>query len=293
MIIDDNHTPFASTGPVKRAAKEFVDKYLGSNDLMAVIHTSWSGRKGQEFTSNKRLLLEAVDRTIGSAADSAAIAKARGMGGPTLNLLRTQQDLTTLGTVREVATWFSGIHGRRKSILYVSQGIGSETNPFANDNAGRLNDATREIIAAATQANASIYGIDPRGLTTGTEDAIEFGQASEVGRLGTSAGPDQSAMMNELRLSQDSLRALSDNTGGFAVLNQNDFGSSFDRIVQDNSSYYVMAYYPPVADTKPGKFHKIEVTPSTKPAAAANVAKGTSREDSADGHRAGDVCVEG
>jgi hypothetical protein len=101
-------------------------------------------------------------------------------------------------------------------------------------------------------------------------------------------------MMNELRLSQDSLRALSDNTGGFAVLNQNDFGSSFDRIVQDNSSYYVMAYYPPVADTKPGKFHKIEVTvarpgvtirarqgyatPSAKPAAAANVAKGTSPE---------------
>ena len=102
-------------------------------------------------------------------------------------------------------------------------------------------------------------------------------------------------MMNELRLSQDSLRALSDNTGGFAVLNQNGFASSFDRIVQDNSSYYVLAYYPPAADSKPGKFHKIEVnvarpgvtirarqgyaTPNAKPAAApANAGKATSPE---------------
>jgi hypothetical protein len=60
-----------------------------------------------------------------------------------------------------------------------------------------------------------------------------------------------------VRLSQDSLRTISDETGGFAVVNRNQFNTAFDRIVQDNSSYYVLAYYPPT--DKPGKFHKIDV----------------------------------
>ncbi len=296
MIIDDQHTAFARTQPVKRAAKEFIDKHLGSNDLMAVVHTAGGPKAGQELTSNKRLLLASVDRTLGIKADSAAISKAR---GDVANLSNDQERAhnarMALETVRQVAGWFDGIHGRRKTILFVSEGVDYNIgDPFNNPNASTINDETREVLAAATRANVSIYGIDPRGLTTGTEDAIEFGPASQVGRLGASAGPDQSTMMNELRLSQDSLRALSDNTGGFAVLNQNGFASSFDRIVQDNSSYYVLAYYPPAGDTKPGKFHKIEVsvarpgvtirarqgyaTPTTKPVAPATAAKGVSPE---------------
>ena len=43
---------------------------------------------------------------------------------------------------------------------------------------------------------------------------------------------------------QDSLRALADETGGFAVVNTNQFANAFDRIVTDNSTYYVLAYYP-------------------------------------------------
>ena len=59
-------------------------------------------------------------------------------------------------------------------------------------------------------------------------------------------------------MSQDSLRQLADETGGFAAVNRNDFTNAFERIVRDNSSYYVLAYYPP-SDKRDGKFHKIEV----------------------------------
>ena len=38
-----------------------------------------------------------------------------------------------------------------------------------------------------------------------------------------SLGLDSSALLNEVRLGQDSLRVLSDETGGFAVVNNNDF----------------------------------------------------------------------
>ena len=53
----------------------------------------------------------------------------------------------------------------------------------------------------------------------------------------------QTTLQDELRLSQDSLRIISDETGGFAAVNQNDFRDAFARIVQDNSSYYVLGYY--------------------------------------------------
>jgi hypothetical protein len=50
-------------------------------------------------------------------------------------------------------------------------------------------------------------------------------------------------LQNELRLSQDSLRVLAANTGGFAAVNRNDFNTAFDRIVQENSQYYLLGYY--------------------------------------------------
>ncbi len=114
-------------------------------------------------------------------------------------------------------------------------------------------DATRDAIGAATRANVAIYGIDPRGLTDLGDESIELGSFPDD----TSLGVGQSSLQNELRLSQDSLRTLSEETGGFAVVNKNDFSTAFQRIVEDNSSYYVLAYYPP--DARPGRTHKIDV----------------------------------
>jgi len=114
-------------------------------------------------------------------------------------------------------------------------------------------DSTREAIAAATRSNVAIYGIDPRGLTDLGDESIEIQSFPDDTSLGLGPG----SLQNELRLSQDSLRTLSEETGGFAVVNRNDFSSAYERIVDDNSSYYVLAYYPP--DARPGRYHKIDV----------------------------------
>jgi hypothetical protein len=114
-------------------------------------------------------------------------------------------------------------------------------------------DATRDVIAAATRSNVAIYGIDPRGLTDLGDESIEISSFPDDTSLGIGPG----SLQNELRLSQDSLRTLSEETGGFAVVNKNDYTTAYQRIVEDNSSYYVLAYYPP--DARPGRFHKIDV----------------------------------
>src|SRR3954468_5636718 len=57
MVIDDLHTRFGRTNRVKVAARQFIERRLGANDLMAVVHTAGASSASQEFTSNKRLLL--------------------------------------------------------------------------------------------------------------------------------------------------------------------------------------------------------------------------------------------
>ena len=46
-----------------------------------------------------------------------------------------------------------------------------------------------------------------------------------------------------VRETQDSLRVLSENTGGIAVVNQNDFDKALKRIDNETSDYYVVGYY--------------------------------------------------
>src|SRR3989442_6380311 len=267
MIIDDWHTSFGRTERVKRAARQFIQRNLGSNDLMAVVHTMGGSDSGQEFTSNKRLLLAAVDKTMGNKLRSATAEKTDeyyrtrdlGLGGPLRDPAeqeRAYHARGTLDTLRSVADWFAGVHGRRKSILFVSEGIDYDiTDVFNNQNASTIIDATREAIAAATKSNVSIYSIDPRGLTNLGDEEIEIAAYPDDPTVGVNS----TALANELRLSQDSLRVLADETGGFAAVNRNDFSTAFDRIVLDNSSYYVLAYYPPTTDKRDGRFHKIDV----------------------------------
>ena len=169
-------------------------------------------------------------------------------------------------TIRNVAQYLSGLSGRRKAMVLFSEGIdydiydvfgtGGAINSSAQSAGGRdagvILQSMRDAIGAATRSNVAIYGVDPRGLTSLADDAIE------VQDLPTDNSVGLMSFQNELRLQQDSLRVLSTETGGFAVVNQNDFDGAFDRIVQDNSSYYVLGYYSPNT-RRDGRFRKIEV----------------------------------
>ena len=85
-----------------------------------------------------------------------------------------------------------------------------------------------EITRAANRANTTIYTIDPRGLVAG-QDIDE---------------PVDPQEWNEhLRKSQDTMRILAEDTGGIAVVNQNDFDKALKRIDAETSDYYVIGYY--------------------------------------------------
>jgi VWFA-related protein len=280
LILDNLHTGASRAPLVKAAARQFILRQLAANDLMAVVHTGGRDQASQDFTNNKRLLLSAVDQFMGMKLDSATMVRneeffrsgaAGGTVGDPFDAERGMNARSTTQSIRRVAEWLGGVRGRRKTILFVSEGIDYDiTDPFNNRSATTVLDEMRGAIAAATRSNVSIYTIDPRGLSAVADDAIEasiFGDQLPQTYQGDQDTPSQPQarpgiglrnLRNELQLSQDSLRTLADETNGFAAVNSNDFGSAFERIVSDNSSYYVLAYYPP-SKRRDGRFHRIEV----------------------------------
>ncbi|PYR74312.1 MAG: hypothetical protein DMF86_18560 [Acidobacteria bacterium] len=270
LLLDGFHTSAARSLLLRRAASLFVQRYVGANDVVAVVDTTGATAASQEFTSNRQLVLNAIDRFMGQKADSptkAAIADAlRNQdlpGGAATNSEAKANDFErgykarrTLDVLKNVSDYLNGIRGRRKAVVLFSEGIDYDITQMIGNDAvqfgSQVMDATRDAVAAATRSNVSIYGVDPRGLTNMGEELIEIGSLpAGDNTLG------MTSLMGELRLSQDSLRVLSDETGGFAIVNRNDVVGGMDRIVSDNSSYYVLAYYPP--DPRPGRNHRIQV----------------------------------
>ena len=75
LLLDDVHTHPMRSVLVRRAANQFIDQYLGANDMAAVVFTSGRADAGQEFTSSKRLLKAAVDRLMGRKIRSSTLGR--------------------------------------------------------------------------------------------------------------------------------------------------------------------------------------------------------------------------
>ncbi len=262
IVLDVNHTEARRSESVRRGARELIQQWMGTNDMAAVVHTGGKADASQEFTSSKRLLLAAIDRFVGRKLRSATLVKqdqrAAQLAGPNKSppppydlwaLERVERAQNSLGMLKEVSEGLAHIHGRRKAVVYFGEGIDYNIyDVFENNEATSIIDSTQRTLGEATRANVAIYTIDPRGLALASEGfAAVPGGASNV-----------SALQAELAISQDSLRVLAEETGGFAIINQNDFTPGLARIVEENSRYYLLGYYP-TNSNRDGKYRKLEV----------------------------------
>jgi len=303
IVLDDLHTRFTRTARTRLAARQFVERYVGANDIVAVVNTSGFGKSMQDFTANRALALRAIDASMGNKEGSSTEAALqdyytnRDMPGMNSDsnrrfneMMRADHARNSMRTLRNVADYMAGMRGRRKAVVFFSEGINYDVvDPINNPNASAVQQDIRDMVAAATRGNVNVYTVDPRGVTTGMEEAIELGGFPADGSISSVQ------LMEEMRLEHDSLRVIAEETGGFPVLNQNDFRNAFSRILEENSSYYVLGYYP-ANDKRDGRFRNVEVktlkpglrvrarrgyvAPSskTKDTAPLDAAKGTSRE---------------
>ncbi len=282
ILLDDQHTHPLRSQRLKAAARQFVQRYMGANDTAAVVYTSGRSDVAQEFTNSQRRLLASVDKFMGRKLRSSTLERldeeqrtrgTRQQGDridDPFDQERAMVARTTLDSLRNLSNYLAGISGRRKAIIYFSEGVDYDIYDVFSTSGGAsaVLQASRDAVAAATRANVSIYGIDPRGLGAGSDDLIEVQDTPQDASLNLGL----SSFGNEVQRSQDSLRVLSNETGGFAVVNRNDMATAFERVVADNSAYYLLGYYSS-NEKRDGRFRKIEVK-VTRPGLSVRSRKG-------------------
>jgi VWFA-related protein len=299
IVLDDLNVAPLRTAIVRRHARDFIEQHFGPRDLAAVVVTSGRKDAAQEFTNDPALLLRAVDNFFGQRLQPAEMERldnyyqnqllaglndtienpsdpqqsttvvnpiTRNQSFDPSNLERGQRALGVLNTMASLSEFLEGVRGRRKALLWFSEGIDYPmSDVFGSQSGNEILQATRDAVTAAARANVNVYALDPRGLIGMTTDLIDSMKSGAPDAMGTDptrmVGTPHSgtqALISEMRLTQDSLRTLSEGTGGFAAVDTNSFAEAFDRITDANSRYYLLGYAPPT-HPRDGRFHRIEV----------------------------------
>jgi VWFA-related protein len=262
LFIDDLHMDFKNTGRLRDLVKKISKTLIHDGDLWGAV-SSGPSSIAQDLTYDRKRLDEIIKKISGSGLKPSDIINApESSEGPSEVRYRAH---VAFSTMYDFLKNLEVVRDRRKAVIYISDGydfnpfVTSRTN-YQNELYGRTRQSTdssdqsqqqnqdedpflkqgqqfadadlvrelSELTRAANRANTSLYTIDPRGLVGGPDldeniDAVEW--------------------QDYIRKSQDSLRVLAENTGGLAVVNQNDFDKGLKRIDNETSDYYVLGYY--------------------------------------------------
>jgi VWFA-related protein len=256
IFVDDLHFEPEYSPHVRRLVTTIADTLLHEGDLVSMISSGPSSIEIQP-TYDRKLIAAAVSKIRGSAMTAAEMFRlletSQGPGDV------RQRAQIAFQTAYGIMASLEQVQNKRKAIVYISTGY--DFDPFAASRAGadrihggRFGDATRrlldeenpyfrlptvtadidlyslmrELTLSANRANATIFTIDPRGLA----GIVDAGQQL-----------DQTEWRTYLQKSQSSLRYLAEETGGFPVVNDNDFATALKRIDAETSDYYVLGYY--------------------------------------------------
>ncbi|MBA3633590.1 MAG: VWA domain-containing protein [Acidobacteria bacterium] len=289
LVVDDLGLAFPSIFWVKESLKKFVNEQMREGDLVAIIRTGSGIGALQSFTSDKRQLTAAIDKIKWNSYGRSGIstfapireslkenlAGKQKLTGGVRDPLGSEEDnqfekeieefrnenfsVGTLGALNYVIRGMRDLPGR-KAVMLFSEGFALTFNenqsPVPKSN--RIQNAMRVLADMANRSSVVIYTLDPRGLQVpgmaNAEDNIKnIFDASPTAKL-----QDRNDMFRE---SQQSLRYLAYETGGFPFINQNSLDLGMRRVLADQSSYYLLGYQPDdeTFDPKKNKFNKLEI----------------------------------
>ncbi len=137
LILDDLHVDRRNTQPVKQTARRFVEQYVEPGDLVSVVYTGVRPDAAQDFTSDRALVLAAIDKFVGRKLQPATVERMeqynllyRGRGAPRFEDLRDRQDAerafnarSAMASIESVSALLARVTGRRKAALYFSEGL--------------------------------------------------------------------------------------------------------------------------------------------------------------------------
>jgi VWFA-related protein len=238
------------------AAQQFIRTQMTSVDLVALLRYEGSSVDIlQDFTADRdRLLsiLETIEVGEGQGladttddASSADTGAAFGQDDSEFNVFNTDRQLSALQT----AAHMLGRVQEKKTLLYFAGGM--RLNGI--DNQAQLHATVDEAI----RSGVVIWTVDARGLVAQAPlgDATQGSQ----GNAGMYTGAASSAVSSRFQQSQDTLYALAGDTGGKALLDNNDLDRGIVQAQQAVSDYYILGYYA-TNTAKNGHFRRIKIT---------------------------------
>jgi VWFA-related protein len=294
FFVDDLHLAPDSLVRTRQALLDFIDHRIGEQDLVAI--TSPSGQVGflQQFTDDKNALRSAVARLNYRAnpkldmdkppmseyiamkireGDEQAITffvqeiqkqncyrtraglicsvspqSARQLVKNRANEIAVESAPATDDTLRLLEGLMrtaAQIPGRKLAFV-ISDGF------YLNDRKTGSIDRIKKVTDAAGRAGVVIYTLDARGIVG---DSIDVNKPMDDKGFLTMAG------IGEISSSQDGLNALAKDTGGQAFRNTNKpMHEWVEKVMDETSSYYLLAWKPDNEEQKRGKFKQIEIS---------------------------------
>ena len=303
FFVDDLHLAPDSLARTRTSLLDFIDRGIGDKDLVAI--TSPSGQIGflQQFTADKEALRSAVARLnyrtqtkldMEKPPMSEYIALKIREGDPQMISYYIQEMLkqncffatgsrdpictvspqsakqlvqqraqqmvvesapatdNTLRLLEGLMRTAAQLPGR-KLVFVISDGF------YLNDRKTGAIDRIKKVTDAAGRAGVVIYTLDARGIVSDSID-ITNNKPIEAGGLLTGA------TLGEISASQDGLNALAKDTGGQAFRNTNQpMHKWVEKVIDETSSYYLLAWKPDTEEQKRGKFKNIEVSIAGRP----------------------------
>ncbi|HEY6186929.1 MAG TPA: VWA domain-containing protein [Pyrinomonadaceae bacterium] len=297
LVVDDLGTSFESMGFVRKALRQFVEQQMQPDDLVAVIRTSSGIGVMQQFTSDKRQLLAAIERVrwnpqgrSGTSAfapiesnpltrtdQESEMAGGPNRGGDVDNegidptnvndrhlgdeLDKFREDVFTVGTLGAINYVVRGLKDLpgRKSLLLISDGLVLFNHDPRRSRNQRIEEQVRRLTDLANRSSVVIYTMDARGL----QPLGLTAEDSTANLTTTQVGALLSQRSEGFQISQEGLVYLAQQTGGFSVLNRNDLGAGIKRVVEDQKGYYLIGYRPDESTFDPAtgqrRFHKLSI----------------------------------
>jgi VWFA-related protein len=275
MFLDDYHVRRESSIIGRQELARFVETQLGPTDMIAVMYPL-DAVSSLRFTRNHEAVRRGLQQFVGRKFDYQPMNSLEQTyahyPAETVERIRNQVSLSAL---ESLVVHMGGLKEGRKALVLVSEGYSNMLppqlrnpvadmpgfgNPARNNPEAGVDDLNetraqalarfdmdqqlRELYTLANRNNVSIYAVDPRGLSAG-EFSIDDNVAYTTSR-------------DYLSSTLDTLRVLSDQTDGRAIVNRNDLTLAMRQIVLDTSAYYLIGYSSTQAPTD-GKFHEIKV----------------------------------
>lgn len=279
ILLDDYHTRKLTALSVKEPLTKFLQTQLSPNDLVALVYPLTPVSEIL-FTNDHASIARAVQNFEGRKFDYTPRNRFEEEYAryPTTEVERIRNEVV-MDALSAIAVRMGSMRQGRKSIIYVSEGLTvtlppqmqrrNAQNPIEPIEAAALagvqdspqqqtNEAfsqavldlrLREVFRDVNRNNASIYSLDPRGLAV-----FEYDIDAVPGGAAISFQSDR----RSLQMTQDTLRTMSEQTDGRAIVNRNSLDQGLAQIVRDASSYNLLGYNSTQAQND-GKFHEIKV----------------------------------